>query len=464
MAKKFDSRKARYALSPRPIGEGGQAQVFEARDRSTNTFIALKRLRSSRDAEAIARMRREIDVQSTINHLHVMPVLDYSSQYQWYTMPLAEQSLGKLLVPIDTDELLIEIIESCVKGLAEAHTNGYIHRDLTPNNILQIRDQDGLRWVVSDWGLVRRHGRTTIARTLPGQPFGTLGFAAPEMWEDAHAVDARADVYSLGRVIAYCLTGKWPTPNIPLPMPDSKWAELVHLMTKDVYYRTQSMEEVLYQIERMKNSKYTENLSGTTIHDNVMPVWEPPRQEENFDQEIEIKKEPLYSPIKAKFIIGQRTKETITALKEKDLHKLAGLAHPRKGIRFSPYPWVSEGNLVLLPSEILTTWNDESNRLWGYYDGSGFPMELTFQDYYDQFVYSQDFINAERTNYNEFSAIGNTANNALEFYEDSIVVEYYFIGFDPQYEGMDWEGLQLAFQEDENTWYLVGIIHENWTI
>jgi len=79
-------------------------------------------------------------------------------------------------------------------------------------------------------------------------------------------------------------------------------------------------------------------------------------------------------------------------------------------------------------------------------------------------VYSNDFANPDRINYNEFSGLGNTNNNALRVYEDSIVVEYYFIGFNPQYAGMDWQSLQLAFQQFEDVWYLAGIIHGCWTI
>lgn len=458
MRQKPDSRKAKYVLSREPIGEGGQAQVFEAHDRSTNAIVALKRV-SSRDHEAISRMRREIEVQSTIKHPNVMPILDHSSQYRWYTMPLAEQSLGKLSLPLHDDGLLIEIVESCAKGLAAAHARGYVHRDLTPNNILQIRDQEGPRWVVSDWGLVRRHGHTTIARTLPGQSFGTLGFAPPEMWKDAHAVDARADVYSLGRVVAYCLTGEWPAPNSHL-LPDGKWREFVKRMTaENVNQRVQNMQEVLCLLEDIKNSKYTEPSFSTSPATVIFP--RPFAIDEN--QEIKLSKEPVYSPVRAKFIIAQRARETITALKERDFDKLTNLIHPIHGVRFSPYSAVSQDDLVILREQIRYALHDDTIHQWGYYDGIGTPIELTFRDYYNRFVYSKDFINADQVNYNEFSGLGNSPNNALQVYGDGIVVEFYSIGFDPQFDGMDWQSLQLAFQQFEDVWYLVGIIHGCWT-
>ena len=86
-----------------------------------------------------------------------------------------------------------------------------------------------MRWVVADWGLVRRPpGETGEFVTNVG--LGTEGFAAPEVWMVAHDVDRRADVYSLGRVIAWALTRHPPVPNIDLPAP-GRWRALVAKMT-----------------------------------------------------------------------------------------------------------------------------------------------------------------------------------------------------------------------------------------
>ena len=55
-------------------------------------------------------------------------------------------------------------------------------------------------------------------------------------------------------------------------------------------------------------------------------------------------------------------------------------------------------------------------------------------------------------------------NNVRAIYPKSIVVEYYYDGFDPQYEGMDWQSLRLVFESEADRWVLVGIIHDEWTI
>jgi len=249
-----------YALEPRPLGFGGQAEVFKARDKRTGEYVAFKRLLSDlrNNQDAKARMRREIDVQTKIRHPNIMPVLDYSEHYYWYTMPIAQKTLKDLSIPIDY-RLTLQIMEEIAHGLVYAHQSGNIHRDVTPNNILQLQSEDGsTRWVISDWGLVRRIGQTSVLRTSPGFQFGTAGFAAPEMGQDAHEVDERADVYSLGRIAAWCITGNWPLQNIPL-CPEGPIYEFILKTTKLYpFERTKNMHEVLQMIEDLRRSYGTE--------------------------------------------------------------------------------------------------------------------------------------------------------------------------------------------------------------
>jgi serine/threonine-protein kinase len=181
------TRKEKYALEPKPIGRGGQAEVFRARNKRTGEIVALKRL-LNRSEGTIARMRREIEVQTSLDHPNIMPIYDYSTSYVWYTMPMASLVLGKMETSIDTNSIF-DIVKDCAQGLLVSHMRGIIHRDITPNNIFCLCDDDGKRWVVSDWGLVRQHGKTTVVRTLSGQEFGTAGYAAPEMWKNAHDAD-----------------------------------------------------------------------------------------------------------------------------------------------------------------------------------------------------------------------------------------------------------------------------------
>src|SRR6266851_10242514 len=106
-----------------------------------------------------------------------------------------------------------EPCRSVCEGLRRPHVEGWIHRDIKPGNLLLL---DG-RWVVGDWGQGRRpRGETSDPRrTRTGTGFGTEGFAAPELSDDAHEVTPATDIYSLGQLVGALLTGSSPQSNIP---------------------------------------------------------------------------------------------------------------------------------------------------------------------------------------------------------------------------------------------------------
>jgi hypothetical protein len=166
----------------------------------------------------------------------------------------------------------------------------------------------------------------------------------------------------------------------------------------------------------------------------------------------------------AEYLISDQAVLVIDALKNRDMETLAALSHPDLGVRFSPYTFVREEDLVFSGQALLKGLSDEDVHVWGLYDGSGEPIALTFSEYFSQFVYSRDFFAAELVTYNEPVSQGNTINNSAAFYESSIIVEYYFSGIEPKYGGMDWRSLRLVFQQHAGEWLLVGIINDEWTI
>jgi len=185
----------------------------------------------------------------------------------------------------------------------------------------------------------------------------------------------------------------------------------------------------------------------------------------NNQREYEYTEEGLIKPEIAEEVIKEKSDQIIKALKEKDFATVAQYVHPEKGVRFTPYTYVSlENDQVFSGEEIKGFFTDETEYLWGQYDGTGDDIRLTPEDYYAKFIYSKDFAAAEQVGYNEVLSFGNMLENQFEVYEEAIIVEYYFSGFEPQYEGMDWKSLRLVFQEQEGTWFLVGVIHNQWTI
>jgi eukaryotic-like serine/threonine-protein kinase len=171
---------------------------------------------------------------------------------------LPKESLEDLLVRgalgADREALAVVVLRAISLGLGYAHEQGFVHRDVTPRNILAFpAETPGSRtWVIGDWGLVKRvPGETTDRLTNTGEGLGTEGFAAPESWDDAHKADPRADVYSLGRVAAWLVTGRWPAPNLPL-LPEGPLRGLVFECTEpDPDRRLGSMDELRSRLDTL---------------------------------------------------------------------------------------------------------------------------------------------------------------------------------------------------------------------
>lgn len=172
---------------------------------------------------------------------------------------------------------------------------------------------------------------------------------------------------------------------------------------------------------------------------------------------------PSSEPVSLNQSILDLSSRVIQALKSQDFKSLSSYVHPGEGVRFSPYAYIQETNQVFTSEQIANILADSKVYTWGAYAGSGEPINLSFPDYYSKFIYDEDFINATQVALNHSLSTGNSIDNSAEFYPGSMFVEYYFPGFDPQYGGMDWRSLRLVFSESTNTWYLVGIIHDEWT-
>ncbi|GGG81557.1 hypothetical protein [Paenibacillus radicis (ex Gao et al. 2016)] len=160
----------------------------------------------------------------------------------------------------------------------------------------------------------------------------------------------------------------------------------------------------------------------------------------------------------------QTAKAIITALKNKDHQTLVSYIHPDKGVLFSPYAHIDVTSAEVFKADKLPQHDDSTVYYWGDYDGSGEAISLTYGRYYDKFVYDQDFAAAEKVSTDSIVGKGNSLLNISEVFPGSTTVEYHFSGFDPQYEGMDWESLILVLEKDGSVWHLSAIVHSSWTI
>lgn len=158
-----------------------------------------------------------------------------------------------------------------------------------------------------------------------------------------------------------------------------------------------------------------------------------------------------------------QAKKVVAALKNKDMRRLSDFVHPTKGVRFSPYGNLSDEDLTFKKSQIPTLFLVRRTFVWGNYDGSGEPINLGFPQYFDRFVYDQDFARAPRVAYDRIIRQGNTAINIKETFPSARFVEYHFPGTRKN-NNLDWRSLRLIFEKSGGRWYLVGISHDRWTI
>ncbi|MBC8079151.1 MAG: hypothetical protein H7X86_02315 [Gorillibacterium sp.] len=170
------------------------------------------------------------------------------------------------------------------------------------------------------------------------------------------------------------------------------------------------------------------------------------------------------SPEEAKKEVGEVAQAAIIAIKNKDTKALQQLVHPAKGIRFTPYASVDLiKNVVLRPAQLKDIFHNPTVLEWGVYDGRGDPIQLTFNNYYNRFIFNRDFSNAERVGYNEIVQQGNSLSNIRQAYPNGVFVEYNF-SKSPEGNEIGWSSLRLVFEKDKGAWALVGIIHDEWTI
>ncbi|ENO84770.1 hypothetical protein [Thauera aminoaromatica] len=157
--------------------------------------------------------------------------------------------------------------------------------------------------------------------------------------------------------------------------------------------------------------------------------------------------------------------EVVEAFVRRDGERLAGRAHPHKGVRFSPYAYVDvEEDRVFLPAQLRHFWDDATVHVWGHADGSGEPIALTAAQYVERFVLDRDYRGAGSIGVNVDQQRGNTADNAAQAYPQGTRVEYYV---EPAPGGgaaaFDWSALRLVFEQVDGRWLLVGVIHDQWT-
>lgn len=204
----------RYQLE-KQLGTGGMATVYRAWDDHAKDWVAIKMLNPSLADRPKVRRRFEIEALALqkLDHRNIIKVLDteLEGDRPFIVMELAE---GGCLIdwireygPLPPRMAVDAAIQVC-KGVAVAHAQGIVHRDIKPHNILM--NHRGV-CKLTDFGIAQLDAEG-FELTRSGVMMGTLGYVAPEQLDDASSVDEATDVYSIGATLFAVVTGTLP-PN-----------------------------------------------------------------------------------------------------------------------------------------------------------------------------------------------------------------------------------------------------------
>jgi serine/threonine-protein kinase len=206
-------RLGQYTLGEK-LGEGGMGVVYRASHAMLRRPTAIKLLADGRDA-SLARFEQEVQLLAGLNHPNIVTVHDYGRTADgsfYYAMELLDGMDLEKLVAADgpqPPERVIHLVRQAARGLDEAHNVGLVHRDIKPANVFVCRfwgEPDAVK--VLDFGLAKNTADTPAAVTGQNVVLGTPLYISPEALKGPALVDVRSDIYSLGAVAYYLLSGE----------------------------------------------------------------------------------------------------------------------------------------------------------------------------------------------------------------------------------------------------------------
>jgi serine/threonine protein kinase len=209
------------------LTEGGMATIYRGTQVLLDRPVAIKVMRSElrQDPETRLRFKRELKLSRTISHPNVVSVYDGGVIETGQTYLVMEYLVGHTLDhevdPARTEagletQYAIELFVQLCDAVEAIHKHGLLHRDLKPSNVFLVqgrptRRTSGVRVKVLDFGLVRQaDDRAATSLTKERATLGTAGYLAPEQIQSTAPPDQRADIYALGGLLAFMLTGQNP--------------------------------------------------------------------------------------------------------------------------------------------------------------------------------------------------------------------------------------------------------------
>jgi serine/threonine-protein kinase len=283
------------------LGSGGMGKVYRAKNVTLERVVALKTLSSllSSDQAFVQRFLKEARVAARLNHPNIVQIYDFGcvEETHYIAMEFVDgQSLRRqLALGRFTEHDALIVARQAVRGLAVAHAQGIVHRDIKPDNLmLTMRGEVK----IVDLGIAKRLDEEQN-QTQTGQAIGTPHYISPEQIKGQKDIDGRADIYSLGATLYHLVTGRAPykgtsgalvmSMHLTAPLPDPREYEpsvseglcrvLRKTMAKDREERYRDMvalDQDLYRVQ-IGELPNPEEPTQTGIATSVTPATGSPR-------------------------------------------------------------------------------------------------------------------------------------------------------------------------------------------
>ena len=252
------------------LGSGGMATVYKVRDQRTDRHLALKRMRSEKGAISRAATHlfaREFYTLSELSHPRIIEVYDYGvdGNDPYYTMELLDGSdlrEGGQLPWRDATRLLCDVASS----LAILHSRKLVHRDVSPRNVRKTSDG---RAKLFDFGAM-------VPMGVPKEVVGTAPCVPPESLQHL-AVDGRADLYSLGALGYWMLTGRYPYAARAFEHLPEAWKHQVHAPHELVSEIPEPLSRVVMQLLSLDRAGRPGNAAEVIERLSAIAGFEPDR-------------------------------------------------------------------------------------------------------------------------------------------------------------------------------------------
>ena len=196
------------------LGAGAMAVVYKGTQVSLNRTVAIKVLpkRFSADPEYVKRFYKEGQAAGKLHHNNIVQAIDVgeASGYHYFVMEYVEgKTIADDLVAgkVFSEREALDIVIQVAQALEHAHSNGLVHRDVKPKNIM-ITKEGVVK--LADMGLARETTDIETAQNEEGKAYGTPYYIAPEQIRGMIDIDGRADIYGLGATFYHMVTGRVP--------------------------------------------------------------------------------------------------------------------------------------------------------------------------------------------------------------------------------------------------------------